>query len=211
MRKMNSGRVYGFVGPIGGGKTYQLNKLMDSSLNEERVFISSDFSDGIRNTLLKVFGEGGVIDPASEFYARWKDCEQGIILPTDNHNHVYFKGRDLLKNIGEELKKLAGDGVWARWTGNDVSRKYFSITDPKQQNTANVAFGSIRYSYEAEMVFSVAKIIGKGVKIIFCNYNESEFNPDTHSSEILAHQMISRGCKHCDDITELIKEHFKIK
>ena len=206
-----SGKIYGFVGPIGGGKTYQLNKLMNSSFEEERVFISSDFSDGIRDTLLKVFGEDGVIDPASKFYMRWKDCKQGIILPTDNHNHVYFKGRDLLKNIGEELKKLAGDDVWARWTGNDVSEKYFSIADPERQNTANVAFGSIRYPNEAEMVFSVAKTMGKDVKIIFCNYHEAEFNPDTHSSEILAHQMILKGCKDGDDITSLIKEYFKIK
>lgn len=208
---MNSGKVYGFVGPIGGGKTYRLNKLMISSLIEERVFISSDFSDGIRDMLLKIFGDSGVIDTSSEFYARWKDCEQGIILPTDNQNHIYFKGRDLLKNIGEELKKLAGDDVWARWTGNDVSQKHFLIADQERQNTANVAFGSIRYSYEAETVFNVAKIIRKDVKIIFCNYHDSKFNPDTHISEILAHQMILRGCKHGDDITELIKEHFKIK
>lgn len=206
-----SGKIYGFVGPIGGGKTYQLNKLMNSSFEEERVFISSDFSDGIRDTLLKVFGESGVINPASEFYMRWKDCKQGIILPTDNHNYVYFTGRDLLRNIGEELKKLAGDDVWARWTGNDIIKKYFSIADPERQNTANVAFGSIRYPYEAEMVFSVAKITGKDVKIIFCNHNEVKFNPDTHISEILAHRMILRGCKDGDDITALIKEYFKIK
>jgi hypothetical protein len=92
-----------------------------------------------------------------------------------------------------------------------VSKKYFSIADPERQNTANVAFGSIRYPYEAEMVFSVAKIMGKDVKIIFCNHHEAEFNPDTHSSEILAHQMILRGCKDGDDITALIKEYFKIK
>ena len=208
---MNSGKVYGFVGPIGGGKTYQLNKLMNSSIEEERVFISSDFSDGIRDTLLKVFGEGGVIDPASEFYMTWKNYQQAIVLPTINLHYVCFNGRDLLKNIGEELKKLAGEDVWARWSGNDVSKKYFSIADPERQNTANVAFGSIRYPYEAEMVFSVAKIMGKDVKIIFCNHNEAEFNPDTHSSEILAHQMILRGCKDGDDITTLIKEYFKIK
>jgi hypothetical protein len=206
---MNSGKVYGFVGPIGGGKTYQLNKLMSSSIEEERVFISSDFSDGIRDTLLKVFGDIGIIDPASEFYMKWKECKQGIILPTDNR--VYFRGRDLLKNIGEELKKLAGEDVWARWTGNDVCKKYFSIADPERQNIANVAFGSIRFPYEAEMVFSVAKIMGKDVKIIFCNHCELEFNPDTHSSEILAHQMILRGCKDGDDITTLVKEYFKIK
>ena len=207
---MNSGKVYGFVGPIGGGKTYQLNKLMNSSIEEERVFISSDFSDGIRDTLLKVFGEGGIIDPASEFYMMWKDYQQTIILPTNNPHYI-LRGRDLLKNIGEELKKLAGEDVWARWSGNDVSKKYFSIADPERQNTANVAFGSIRYPYEAEMVFSVAKIMGKEVKIIFCNHHEVEFNPDTHSSEILAHQMILRGCKDGDDITALIKEYFKIK
>ena len=208
---MNSGKVYGFVGPIGGGKTYQLNKLMNSSLEEERGFISSDFSDGIRDTLLKVFGGDGIIDPASEFYMKWKDYKQGIILPGFKYNQVYFRGRDLLKNIGEELKKLAGEDVWARWTGNDVCKKYFSITDPERQNTANVAFGSIRYPYEAEMVFSVAKIIGKEVKIIFCNHHDAEFNPDTHSSETLAHQMILRGCKDGDDITTLVKEYFKIK
>ena len=90
-----SGQIYGFVGPSGGGKTYQLNKLMNSSFEEERVFISSDFSDGIRDTLLKIFGEGGIIDPASRSYMRWKDCKQGIILPTDNHNYIYLYYRHI--------------------------------------------------------------------------------------------------------------------
>ena len=43
-----SGKIYGFIGPAKGGKTYQLNRLQNLVMSEERDFIQADFSEGKR-------------------------------------------------------------------------------------------------------------------------------------------------------------------
>lgn len=208
----NKGKVLGFVGPMGGGKTYQLESAKTLSNTEGRIFITGDFSDGIRASVLKIFGvEGAVLEPSDENYLEWKRLNTRVSLPT---NEMYLEefsvcNRDLLKNVGEYFKKLAGADVWARWTENDVHRKYYNLPELEREKS-NVAFGSIRFAVEANVVFNIANITGKELKILFCNYNQTKFNSNVHISESLAHQLIFKGYKHGDDVTEVIKEIYKL-
>ena len=110
----NNESVYGFIGPAKGGKTYQLNALRKRADDESRDFIMGDFSDGIRHTILEIFGlSNSEIDPLSKEYLNWKDKQQVIDIP-GQLGFTKFRGRDLLKNVGEYLKTLAGEDVWAR-------------------------------------------------------------------------------------------------
>src|SRR5574344_1485370 len=175
MEKSN-GKIWGFVGPIGGGKTYQLEAARGRSETESRVFITGDFSDGIRSSVLKIFDADpeAVMCPSSREYLGWKDLWQTIRLPmrfdsgNDSCNEITFRGRDLLRNIGEYIKTLAGEDVWARWTRNDICRKYWDLPE-EERDYCDIAFGSVRFGVEAKMVFSVADVIGKEVNLIFCN------------------------------------------
>ena len=49
------GKIYGLVGVIGSGKSYQAEALMVGAACEERPMIMGDFSEGIRQTLMNIF------------------------------------------------------------------------------------------------------------------------------------------------------------
>lgn len=210
----SNGKIWGFIGPIGGGKTFQLESARQKSQSEQRKFITGDFSDGIRASVLKIFGvedKGAMLEPSDENYMEWKQVQDVIMFPTECYQleKFRFEYRDLLKNVGEYFKKLAGEDVWARWTGNDICRKYWELPELERER-CNVAFGSVRFGVEASMVFNVAKLINKEVQLIFCNYHEAKYNPNVHISESLAHQLILRGYKDGADVTEAVKEIYKI-
>lgn len=211
----SNGKILGFIGPIGGGKTFQLEIARQNSQSEQRKFITGDFSDGIRVSVLKIFGvedKGAVLEPSDENYLEWKQIQDVIMFPTERCQleELRFKYRDLLKNVGEYFKKLAGEDVWARWTGNDICRKYYELPE-SERDRCNVAFGSVRFGVEVAMVFNIAKIINKEVQLIFCNYHGVEYNPNVHISELLAHQLIFRGYDDGADVTEAVKEIYKIQ
>lgn len=207
----NNESVYGFIGPAKGGKTYQLNALRKRANDESRDFITGDFSDGIRHTILEIFGlSNSEIDPSSKEYLNWKDRQQVIDIP-GQLGFTEFRGRDLLKNVGEYLKTLAGEDVWARWTGNDICRKYWNLETDEDRDSSIVAFGSVRFGSEVNMLFNVASLINKNVKLIFCNHYDTKFDPNVHISESLAHQLILRGFKDGEDVTQAVKEIYKIK
>ena len=208
-----SGKIYGFIGPAKGGKSYQLNQLQNLSMSEERDFIQADFSDGIRQTILNIFGITECsVDLLSPCYSQWKEMEQkftipvGISLVTSS-----IKGREILKNVGEYLKTLAGEDVWARWTGNDICRKYWNLESDSKRKDCVIAFGSVRFEVEVNMVFTIAKLLNKEVELRFCNHQNVNFDPNVHISESLGHQLILRGHKDGDDVTASIREMFNIK
>ena len=209
----SKGCVYGFIGPAGGGKTYSLNQLRELANREERTFIEGDFSDGIRHTMLQIFGLGEKsVKLSSDAYLTWKDADMPISVPVgDSLVTGNIKGRELLKNIGEYLKKLAGENVWAKWTGNDICRKYWSLSDDVKRNDSIIAFGSVRFESEIRMLFSVADLMNKDVKLIFCNHFNEEFNPSVHISESLAHQLILRDAEDGEDVTQIIRVMYQIK
>ena len=208
-----NGNIYGFIGPIGGGKTYQLELLRKR--NEETLcpLITGDFSDGIRQTVLNLFGcESFKINASSEYYSKWKDNLQLFDIPiADTGACVPIKGRELLKNIGEGLKDLAGQDVWARWTLSDICKQYQSLPNDNRKQECDVAFGSIRFKEEAQIVFNASEMLGKQVKLIFCNFHEVKYNPEVHVSESLAHKLISLGYKDEDDVTQAVKEIYNLK
>ena len=212
MEKTN-GKIYGFIGPAKGGKTYQLNRLQNLVMSEERDFIQADFSDGIRQTILNILGYTECdVDLLSPCYSYWKEMEQQITIPIEDSLVTrYIKGREILKNVGEYLKTLAGEDVWARWTGNDICRKYWNLENDSKRRDCVIAFGSVRFGVEVNTVFTIAKLLNKGVELRFCNYQNVNFDPNVHISESLGHQLILRGHKDGDDVTASIREMFNIK
>ena len=212
MEKTN-GKIYGFIGPAKGGKTYQLNRLQNLVMSEERDFIKSDFSDGIRKTILNILGYTKCdVDLLSPCYSQWKEMEQKITIPIEDSLVTrYIKGREILKNVGEYLKTLAGEDVWARWTGNDICRQYWNLENDSKRKDCVIAFRSVRFGIEVNTVLTIAKLLNKEVELRFCNYQNVKFDPNVHISESLGHQLILRGHKDGDDVTASIREMFNIK
>lgn len=212
MEKTN-GKIYGFIGPAKGGKTYQLNRLQNLVMSEERDFIQADFSDGIRQTILNILGyTKGNVNLLSPCYSQWKEMEQKITIPIEDSLVTRdIKGREILKNIGEYLKTLAGEDVWARWTGYDICRQYWNLENDSKRRDCVIAFGSVRFGVEVNTVFTIAKLLNKEVELRFCNYQNVNFDPNVHISESLGHQLILRGHKDGDDVTASIREMFNVK
>ena len=208
-----SGKIYGFIGPAKGGKSYQLHKLQNLAIGEERDFIQADFSDGIRQTVLNIFGTTECsVDLLSPCYSQWKETEQKITIPIEDSLVTRdINGREILKNVGEYLKTLAGEDVWARWTRNDICRQYWNLENDSKRKDCIIAFGSVRFGVEVNMVFTIAKLLNKEVELRFCNYQNVNFDPNVHISESLGHQLILRGHKDGDDVTASIREMFNIK
>ena len=76
------GKIYGLVGVIGSGKSYQAEALMVDAACMERPLIMGDFSEGIRQTLMNIFtGESKKIDCTGTAYAKWKQLSSDILLP----------------------------------------------------------------------------------------------------------------------------------
>lgn len=208
-----SGKIYGFIGPANGGKSYQLNQLQNLAIREERDFIQADFSDGIRQAILNIFGITECsVDLLSPCYSEWKEMKQGFTLPVGSSlSTSNVTGRELLKNVGEYIKTLAGEDVWARWTCNDICRQYWNLENDSKRKDCVIAFGSVRFEAEVNMVFTFAKLLNKKLELRFCNYQNVNFDSNVHISESLGHQLILRGHKDGDDVTASIREMFNSK
>ena len=78
----------------------------------------------------------------------------------------------------------------------------------KYAKSTNTACGVFWYVHQPKMP---ASLIKKDVKLIFCNHYDTKFDPNVHISESLAHQLILRGFKDGEDVTQAVKEIYKIK
>lgn len=207
------GKIYGLVGVIGSGKSYQAEALMVGAACEERPMIMGDFSEGIRQTLMNIFtGESKKIDCTGEAYVKWKQLSSDILLPFKPQEEspnildsVRVEGRELLQRTGEYLKSLAGEDVWARWTANAVTNSWAKMSE-EDALMCDIVFGSLRFDCEAEAIFKVAEATGKEVQIYFCDYHSDSYELNDHVSEKFAQYFLSLGCKDGDDITELVKQ-----
>lgn len=207
------GKIYGLVGVIGSGKSYNAEALMVGAACEERPMIMGDFSEGIRRTLMEILvGEDKRIDCTSKEYADWKRLSSSVFIPfkpeADGPNILettLVDGRNLLQRTGEFLKKLAGEDVWARWTANYVANLWAKMSE-SEAHDCDIVFGSLRFDCEAEALFKVAKTTGKEVQIIFCDFHSDSYELNDHISEKFAQYFIGLGCKDGDDITELVKQ-----
>lgn len=201
----DNGIVYGFVGVIGSGKTYRAEKVREESIEEHRDVIIGDFSEGIRQTLMRIFtGRPKAIQLDGHIYAQWKDKKQLYELPCSSNNVMpevaTLTGRLLMQRTGEYLKELAGDSVWARWTARYVLEQTNNMDD-EQLRLSNVVFGSLRFLCEAAALFEVAEKLGKEVRIIFCNYKSNKYELNDHVSEAFARHFVELGYKDGMDIT----------
>lgn len=205
----HKGTVYGLIGVIGSGKSYRLNNFLEEAEKSGKPVIIGDFSDGVRSSIMNILtGEDKQIDTSSKVYETWKNTEQYILLPVSNGNEAMLisdiTGRELLQRVGEYIKSLAGNNVWANWTFNDVLKR-FSFLDEKDKEYCDIMFGSVRFLHEAEAVISVAEKLGMEVKFIFCDYHSPAYEINDHVSEMFAQHFIKEGFKDSDDVTERVK------
>lgn len=202
--KLN-GKVYAYVGVIGSGKSYQANKKVIEARRRGVPVIMSDFSDGIRDTCLRLFGHNEVsMDITSCAYLKWKNTFQRYTIPIGQSACTSpISGRDLLKNIGEGMKEFAGEDVWARWSYNDVLRRFDPLSD-EAKACCDVIFGSVRFPAEAKAVIFAATNMKKDVHFIFCDYHSESYQLTNHVSEKFARSFVDIGCYDGQDITELV-------
>ena len=200
---MERGKIYSFVGPAGGGKSYAANEIIGESKYNEIPCISVDFSDGIREIIsVMLSGKCGKLDINSEEYFNWKEENQTIKIP--NGTLFCVNGRDMLKNLGEFLKERIGEEIWANWALNILMKKYYEL-DIVSRNVCNIIFGSLRFDVELKAILKCAEFTKKDVEIIYCNYNNIPLkNGYVHPSEKLAQGLIKYGFKHREIVTEYL-------
>lgn len=203
---MERGKVYAFVGVVGSGKTFRMEKMINELGVMGMPVIKVDFSDGVRDTVTAFLtGSPQNIDISSKEYMRWKNAD--MFIPMPDSEGVFASGRQLLQNAAEFAKKLAGEDVWAKYAENKVVSQFreYAKSDTSSPDYMSIMFGSVRFPAEVEAVFRVGAKTGKDVQFIFCDYHSENYSPNIdHISEGLAQGCISAGFKDGDDITDFL-------
>lgn len=206
----NEGKIYGFVGVTGSGKDYQVGLLKDLDIASKRPILTGDFSEGIRQTVMSFllpYGEMNYIDPESRAYRDWKSLEFDIPIPVSGGGvdmmTSRITGRQILQNVGEGMKKLCGQDVWANWTANKILQRWLQLPEIDKIK-ADVVFGSIRFDCEAEQVFKVAEIMHKTVEIYMCDYHSQFYRVLDHESEKFARYFLGLGAQDGQNITNAV-------
>lgn len=210
---LGSRYVYGFVGPKGGGKSYNLDKSRELSkkvFGEQVEFLSVDFSDPIRKFILEIFGiNERWCDLNSADYSIWKEnLLPDVSFPTENEctgrTLSHLTGRDLLMNVGEVMKRYSSPNVWCGKAYRDLFMHWHKLSEEKQK-TAIVVFGSVRFKSEFNCLLDFAHLTKRKVRLIYFDYNPSiaeRFMSNIHPSEAFAYSLRGRGYKHCQVVDE---------
>lgn len=201
MINFEKGKIYSFVGPSGGGKSYSANKMREESEYYGVPFIETDFSDGIREILsVLISGKKTNVDVNSIEYAEWKKMNQSILSP--NGDAFRIDGRTMLKNLGEFLKDKIHNEIWANLALNDIMNKYLKM-NVVDRTACNIVFGSLRFESELKAIIKCAELTHKEVEIRFCNYNnEKPKKGYIHPSEEMAQRLLVYGAEHNDIVNE---------
>ena len=211
---MEKGKVYAFVGVVGSGKTFRLEKMLNDAEISGMSVIKADFSDGVRDTLMNILtGSDQEIDLSSKLYADWKLDVIEVPVPYETFpcNTIRTTGRELLQNTAEFCKRLAGTGVWAKYAEDKVVSQFkeYVKSGTFSPDHISIMFGSVRFPSEIQVVFRVGEKTGKDVQFIFCDYHSENYSPNIdHTSESLAQDCISAGFKDGDDITEYLYDTY---
>lgn len=193
----NTVEIYAFVGVVGSGKSYRLNRMArECQVTGGKVAVIGDFSDGIREATARILNiDSSILRPESEAYRLWKDSEvmAGVT------------GRDILCNVGEGLKSVLGKDIWAQYTSRKIERD-IATWQAWGIRSVRVLFGSVRFNYEARAVFNLAHRMGVSPHFIFCDYPSPSYNDAIqHPSEQFAQGILKMGCRDGQDITKIVK------
>jgi hypothetical protein len=198
------GKIYGLIGPNGGGKSYKQREL-HLQADTDVHFITADFSDGIRELLCRIITgqKHWNVDTLSEAYARWKEVKQEYFLP--DLTRFVTDGRSVMQNIGEAVKDVYPD-FWAKYTGNIIFERLNELTK-EEIDDAIVCFGSVRFDEEISVINYMHLVYNKPLEFVFCNYWDAPYRESIHQSEELANKLIKLGYKHNDiiKVEDLIK------
>lgn len=208
--------IYAFVGVIGSGKSYRLEQMKKKYSGDGQVVITADFSDGIRDLTRQLFEYGAHFgDVNSQEYRDWKENVACVTV----HNGVVvnsFTGRDILRNVGEFTKCIAGQDVWARYTTQSLYSRiaYQPFRSDVCVQGVRVLIGSVRFKCEAQSIFELFRnvtanldsFVDPSLHFIFCDYHSPSYDAaSSHVSEALAQAVLDTGeYRDGDDITWLI-------
>lgn len=208
--------IYAFVGVIGSGKSYRLEQMKKEYSGDGQVVITADFSDGIRDLTRQLFGYSANFgDVNSQEYRDWKENVACVTV----HNGVVmnsFTGRDILRNVGEFTKCVAGQDVWARYTTQSLYSRisYQLFRSDLCVWGVRVLIGSVRFKCEARSIFelfrnvtaNMSSFVNTSLHFIFCDYHSPSYDAtSSHVSEALAQAVLdTEEYKDGDDITKLI-------
>lgn len=196
--------VFGLIGCIGSGKSYRLQSFIDDVTAKGYKVVTGDFSDGIRDLVTYIITGtmANSIDVNSEKYGQWKGQIVGEIKDPFTMDGCMLSGRDLLRNVGEGAKLIAGPDVWAKYTGEKVYDE--AVRGEKREG---VIFGSVRFPVEAEAVCRVAKLLHRDPMFIFCDYHSPRYDcTSDHVSEKLAQAILQTGATDGEDVTNHVKQ-----
>lgn len=208
--------IYAFVGVIGSGKSYRFEQMKKEYSGDGQVVITADFSDGIRELTRQLFGyDAHFGDVNSQEYRDWKENMACVTI----HNGAVlnsFTGRDILRNVGEFTKCIAGQDVWAKYTMQSLYSRI--ACQPFRSDVCvqgvRVLIGSVRFKCEAQSIFELFRnvtanldsFVNPSLHFIFCDYHSLNYDAtSSHVSEALAQAVLDTGeYRDGDDITWLI-------
>lgn len=207
--------IYAFVGVIGSGKSYRLERMKEEFEGYGRAVIKADFSDGIRDLTRQIFGYNAQWgDVNSQEYRDWKKNVACVTLHNGTADNS-FTGRDVLRNIGECTKNIAGRDVWARYTTDSLYSliKGQPLRSDMPVRGIRVLIGSVRFDCEAQRIFSLSNAVNlthgleASLHFVFCDYHSPSYDAASpHVSEALAQSALRTGLyKDGDDITDWMK------
>lgn len=176
-KKEKKRNVRAFVGSIGSGKGYKCDKL------KEQGYIKLDFADCLREMVWRMLNW----EPKTpEEYDNFKKGKQYI------SNFGYLNGRLVLQKIGQAMRCI-DENFWVKqWTK--------SIDKLFKMGYDNIMVSDARYENEIEAIKSIQNA---NIKIEFCDYHSDRYdNKNTHESEQMAQEYLSKGYKDGDIIYE---------
>lgn len=207
-------KIYSFIGPIGGGKTYRANELKKQLQQQNVPIVEADFSDPIREAVAMLY-DIPVPLTDSKSYADWKVRKQRTLAPSDDSPIVAVSGRKILQRIGDTFKRFGGEDVFAKIIEKRVVYNVIDIAK-ERRDVIHIIVSSLRYFREAVMLLHLSNEFKQlfpdceiGYEITFCNHDGWKYMSyavtySDHDSERLVCKLLKYGCKDGDEIATFL-------
>lgn len=191
----NKKLVYGVIGVIGSGKDFFSQELYKNHINEGISTKIVDFSDGVRDLTFSFIGDKTKY--TIEQYTNWKNGFSEVMMLDGSLRRI--NNREFMTNIGARMREYNPEF----WANICIQNAY------KDSDGVDVfIFNSCRYKEEARKIFEFSDKINGEVKIFFTNYISPRYQISDDDSEKYARWFRDAGCKHKEDITNLVRETF---